>query len=55
MFLNNLNLEVFCIFLDDGEVEVLMNVIFLCNNMEGDGGNKNWFIEIFGFMFLNKN
>ncbi|KAG5396798.1 hypothetical protein IGI04_018612 [Brassica rapa subsp. trilocularis] len=55
LFLNNSNLEVLRISSDDGEVEVLMNVISLCNNMEGDGGNKNRSIEIPGFMFSNKN
>ena len=54
LFLNNSNLEVLRISLDDGEVEVLVDVISLCN-MEGDGGNIILPIEIPGFMFSNKN
>ncbi|CAF1913015.1 hypothetical protein HID58_047598 [Brassica napus] len=54
LFLNNSNLEVLRIALDDGEVEVLVDVISLCN-MEGDGGNIILPIEIPGFMFSNKN
>ncbi|KAG2313462.1 hypothetical protein Bca52824_025019 [Brassica carinata] len=53
LFLNNSNLEVLRISFDNGEVEVLMDVISLCN-MEGDGGDI-YYIEIPGFMFSNKN
>ncbi|CAH8391620.1 unnamed protein product [Eruca vesicaria subsp. sativa] len=41
LFLNSSNLEVLRIsFHDDGEVEVLMDVLSLCNHKERDGGHK---------------
>ncbi|CAH8305262.1 unnamed protein product [Eruca vesicaria subsp. sativa] len=55
LFLNSSNLEVLSISFDDGEVEVLMNVISICNHKEADGGNKDRSIDNAGFVFSNKN